>query len=188
MKDNVYLGYIINLLPEEFVEKGSEFNQNLVFLIPVAVFFVLLILTGAAFALNFYMSSQITSVNNQITVLMPDALNYDVLLKRKNELQEANKVLQGIDLRSKRDIGVLEELRSSIPADTWITSLKIDGSHYTLNGSSLSSTSPPYFYYLISKSKILSNPRLDEIIRVSGKDKENSSNAFNFIFDFEVSR
>ncbi|AEE14208.1 Fimbrial assembly family protein [Thermodesulfobium narugense DSM 14796] len=188
MKNSVYMRYVVNLLPEEFTEKTKEVNQNLVFIVPVAVFFILLLLTGVAFALNFYMSSKINSLNAQITALMPDALNYDVLLKRKNELQEANKVLQGIDQRSKIDIEVLEDLRSSIPADTWITSLKINGSHYTLNGSSLSSTSPAYFYYLISKSKILSNPRLDEIIRVSGKGKEDSNNAFNFIFDFEVSR
>jgi len=188
MKDNVYLRYVINLLPEEFVEKGSEFNQNLIFLVPVIVLFFMLILTGVSFALNFYISAKITNVNNQITMLMPDALNYDVLLKKKNELQEANRILQGIDQRSKVDIDVLEDLRSNIPADTWITSLKINGSHYTLNGSSLSSTSPPYFYYLISKSKILSNPRLDEIIRVSNKGKENSGDVFNFIFDFEVLR
>ncbi|HEM56111.1 MAG: hypothetical protein C0177_04520 [Fervidicoccus fontis] len=188
MKNRVYMRYVVNLLPEEFVEKNKEINQNLVFLVPVAIFFILLLFTGVAFSLNFYMSSKINSLNAQITALMPDALNYDILLKKKNELQEANKVMQGIDQRSKIDIEVLEDLRANIPADTWITSLKINGSHYTLNGSSLSSTSPPYFYYLISKSKILSNPRLDEIIRVSGKDKENSNSVFNFIFDFEISR
>jgi len=42
MKDNVYLRYVINLLPEEFVEKGSEFNQNLIFLVPVIVLFFML--------------------------------------------------------------------------------------------------------------------------------------------------
>lgn len=169
----------INLLPRERVRRGAAFAPRALAVLVVGVLAVVVVFSTLYLnARNRRVEAELARVNQQIEELRPKVARVEELRRRIEVARRKEQLLRQLEALRVNWDAVLDEVRTVMPRDVWLTSVEMRdvGGALIFNGYAMSYEAVARFMVSLEESEMFLNVDMT----ASQKTKIANRNVINF--------